>query len=130
MRRRSTPMASASMTRPYFLVLALAPADSVFSPDDDDGVAAVEGFGGVFAEFEFGFDEVTGGVLVLGPGPGPVFAGVLEDPAFGDCCGAGLDDGGFRGVGGGNGGGGGGARRPASNAPAFEPGGLDDDIPF
>ncbi len=42
------------------------------------------------------------------------------------------DDGGFRGVGGGNGngGGGGGARRPASNAPAFEPGGLDDDIPF
>jgi len=96
-RRRSTPMASASMTRPYFLVLALAPADSVFSPDDDDGVAAVEGFGGVFAEFEFGFDEVTGGVLVLGPGPGPVFAGVLEDPAFGDCCGAGLDDGGFRG---------------------------------
>jgi len=24
----------------------------------------------------------------------------------------------------------GGARRPASNAPAFEPGGMDDDIPF
>jgi single-strand DNA-binding protein len=32
--------------------------------------------------------------------------------------------------GGGFGGGGGGARRPASNAPAFEPGGMDDDIPF
>jgi single-strand DNA-binding protein len=27
-------------------------------------------------------------------------------------------------------GGGGGARRPSSNAPAFEPGGSDDDIPF
>lgn len=27
-------------------------------------------------------------------------------------------------------GGGGGARRPSSNAPAFEPGGGDDDIPF
>ncbi|MFD1252245.1 MULTISPECIES: single-stranded DNA-binding protein [Devosia] len=41
------------------------------------------------------------------------------------------DDGGFRGVSdrGGNGGGGGG-RRPSSNAPAFEPGGMDDDIPF
>ena len=25
---------------------------------------------------------------------------------------------------------GGGARRPAANAPAFEPGGMDDDIPF
>jgi len=25
---------------------------------------------------------------------------------------------------------GGGARRPSSNAPAFEPGGMDDDIPF
>ncbi|KKB79766.1 single-stranded DNA-binding protein [Devosia soli] len=38
------------------------------------------------------------------------------------------DDGGFRGVS--NNGGGGGGRRPSSNAPAFEPGGLDDDIPF
>jgi single-strand DNA-binding protein len=39
------------------------------------------------------------------------------------------DGGGFRGVSN-NGGGGGGARRPSSNAPAFESGGLDDDIPF
>src|SRR5215217_5645065 len=42
----------------------------------------------------------------------------------------GNDDGGFRGVSNNAGGGGGGARRPASNAPAFEPGGMDDDIPF
>jgi len=40
----------------------------------------------------------------------------------------GNDEGGFRGVG--NNSGGGGGRRPASNAPAFESGGLDDDIPF
>lgn len=38
-------------------------------------------------------------------------------------------DTGFRGVRD-NGGGGGGGRRPSSNAPAFEPGGMDDDIPF
>ncbi|ODT69713.1 MAG: single-stranded DNA-binding protein [Pelagibacterium sp. SCN 63-23] len=38
-------------------------------------------------------------------------------------------DGGFRGVRD-NSGGGGGGRRPAANAPAFEPGGMDDDIPF
>jgi single-strand DNA-binding protein len=38
-------------------------------------------------------------------------------------------DTGFRGVRD-NSGGGGGGRRPSSNAPAFEPGGLDDDIPF
>ncbi len=37
-------------------------------------------------------------------------------------------DGGFRGVR--DQGGGGGARRPQANAPAFEPGGMDDDIPF
>jgi single-strand DNA-binding protein len=37
--------------------------------------------------------------------------------------------GGFRGVRD-QGGGGGGGRRPAGNAPAFEPGGMDDDIPF
>lgn len=43
--------------------------------------------------------------------------------------GGGNDGGGFRGAGGGNGGGGG-ARRPSQNAPAFEPGGMDDDIPF
>lgn len=42
--------------------------------------------------------------------------------------GGGNDGGGFRG--GGNGGGGGGARRPSQNAPAFESGGMDDDIPF
>ena len=37
-------------------------------------------------------------------------------------------DTGFRGVR--DQGGGGGGRRPAANAPAFEPGGMDDDIPF
>jgi single-strand DNA-binding protein len=51
--------------------------------------------------------------------------------------GAGGGDGGFRGVD--NGGGfrgprdnnaGGGGQRPRANAPAFEPGGMDDDIPF
>jgi single-strand DNA-binding protein len=42
----------------------------------------------------------------------------------------GNDDGGFRGVSNSGGGGGGGGRRPAANAPAFEPGGMDDDIPF
>jgi single-strand DNA-binding protein len=41
----------------------------------------------------------------------------------------GGNDGGFRGVRD-QGGGGGGARRPQANAPAFEPGGMDDDIPF
>ncbi|SMQ65431.1 single-strand binding protein [Devosia lucknowensis] len=41
----------------------------------------------------------------------------------------GGDTGGFRGVRD-NSGGGGGGRRPSSNAPAFEPGGMDDDIPF
>jgi single-strand DNA-binding protein len=39
----------------------------------------------------------------------------------------GNDDGGFRGVRDSNDGGG---RRPQSNAPAFESGGMDDDIPF
>lgn len=49
----------------------------------------------------------------------------------GDSGGGGDDGGGFRGTGGGAGGaGGGGARRPQANAPAFEPGGMDDDIPF
>lgn len=50
----------------------------------------------------------------------------------GDSAGGGYgnsQDGGFRGVRD-NGGGGGGGRRPSSNAPAFEPGGMDDDIPF
>jgi single-strand DNA-binding protein len=43
------------------------------------------------------------------------------------------EGGGFSGSSGGFSGsssGGGGARRPSSNAPAFEPGGSDDDIPF
>ena len=40
----------------------------------------------------------------------------------------GGDNGGFRGVRDISGGGGG--RRPSANAPAFEPGGMDDDIPF
>ncbi len=52
------------------------------------------------------------------------------------------DGGGYGGGGGGYGGGGdtgfrgvrdnsgGGGRRPSANAPAFEPGGMDDDIPF
>ncbi len=39
----------------------------------------------------------------------------------------GGDNGGFRGVRDNSGGGG---RRPQANAPAFEPGGMDDDIPF
>lgn len=39
--------------------------------------------------------------------------------------GYGGNDGGFRGAPAG-----GGARRPQANAPAFEPGGMDDDIPF
>ncbi|HWU17377.1 MAG TPA: single-stranded DNA-binding protein [Devosia sp.] len=46
-------------------------------------------------------------------------------------------DGGFRSADNGGGfrgarpaGGGGGGQRPSSNAPAFEPGGMDDDIPF
>lgn len=48
----------------------------------------------------------------------------------GDSGGYGGGDGGFRGVRDNSGGGGGGGRRPAANAPAFEPGGMDDDIPF
>ncbi|WP_338723900.1 single-stranded DNA-binding protein [Devosia sp. XK-2] len=47
----------------------------------------------------------------------------------GDSGGYGGDNGGFRGVRD-NSGGGGGGRRPSANAPAFEPGGMDDDIPF
>jgi single-strand DNA-binding protein len=42
----------------------------------------------------------------------------------------GGDSGGFRGVRDNSGGGAGGGRRPSANAPAFEPGGMDDDIPF
>jgi single-strand DNA-binding protein len=51
--------------------------------------------------------------------------------------GGGDSDGGFRGVDNGGGfrgardnNGGGGGQRPRANAPAFEPGGMDDDIPF
>ena len=47
----------------------------------------------------------------------------------GDSGGYGGGDGGFRGVRD-NSGGGAGGRRPSANAPAFEPGGMDDDIPF
>jgi single-strand DNA-binding protein len=44
----------------------------------------------------------------------------------------GADNGGFRGArdNGGNSGNGGGGQRPKPSAPAFEPGGMDDDIPF
>lgn len=52
-----------------------------------------------------------------------------EGAGAGDGGGYGADNGGFRGVRD-NAGGGGGARRPQANAPAFEPGGMDDDIPF
>jgi len=61
---------------------------------------------------------------------------LLDGRGDGENAGGG-DSGGFRGTrqseGGYNSGGGnagGGARRPANNAPAFEPGGMDDDIPF
>ncbi|WP_108397459.1 single-stranded DNA-binding protein [Devosia submarina] len=42
--------------------------------------------------------------------------------------GYGNESGGFRGAR--DNGGAGGGRRPSANAPAFEPGGMDDDIPF
>jgi single-strand DNA-binding protein len=65
---------------------------------------------------------------------------LLDGRGEGDGAGGGYgnNDGGFRGVD--NGGGfrgsrdsasaGGGGQRPRANAPAFEPGGLDDDIPY
>jgi single-strand DNA-binding protein len=62
---------------------------------------------------------------------------LLDGRGDGDSVGG--DNGGFRGTrqseggynnGGGNGNSGGGARRPSNNAPAFESGGMDDDIPF
>ncbi len=62
---------------------------------------------------------------------------LLDGRGDGDSAGGGYgnSDGGFRGVD--NGGGfrgprdnGGGGQRPRANAPAFEPGGMDDDIPF
>ena len=40
------------------------------------------------------------------------------------------NSGGFRGARDNNAGGNGGGQRPRANAPAFEPGGMDDDIPF
>lgn len=49
------------------------------------------------------------------------------DSGYGGGYGAGGDNG-FRGVSDNRGAGGG--RRPSANAPAFEPGGMDDDIPF
>jgi single-strand DNA-binding protein len=51
---------------------------------------------------------------------------LLDGRGEGEGAGGGYQGGGFQG-------GrpeGGGARRPAANAPAFEPGGMDDDIPF
>jgi single-strand DNA-binding protein len=60
---------------------------------------------------------------------------LLDGRGEGESTGGG-DSGGFRGTrpsdGGYNNGGnsGGGARRPSNNAPAFESGGMDDDIPF
>ncbi|MGV8830492.1 MAG: single-stranded DNA-binding protein [Devosia sp.] len=55
---------------------------------------------------------------------------LLDGRGDGDNAGGG-DGGGFRGArDNNNGGGGGGARRPQASAPAFEPGGMDDDIPF
>ncbi|KKB11999.1 single-stranded DNA-binding protein [Devosia geojensis] len=51
---------------------------------------------------------------------------LLDGRGEGEGAGGGYQSGGFQG-------GrpeGGGARRPAANAPAFEPGGMDDDIPF
>ena len=62
---------------------------------------------------------------------------LLDGRGDGDSAGGGYgnSDGGFRGVD--NGGGfrgprdnGGGGQRPRANAPTFEPGGMDDDIPF
>ena len=53
---------------------------------------------------------------------------LLDGRGDGDSAGGG-DNGGFRGVRDNNNGGGGG-RRPQASAPAFEPGGMDDDIPF
>ncbi|SEQ61720.1 single-strand binding protein [Devosia sp. YR412] len=44
--------------------------------------------------------------------------------------GYGNNDGGFRGVRDNGGNSGGGGQRPRPSAPAFEPGGMDDDIPF
>ncbi|MEO5808262.1 single-stranded DNA-binding protein [Devosia sp.] len=60
---------------------------------------------------------------------------LLDGRGEGEGAGGG-DSGGFRGTrqsessSGNNGNNGGGARRPSSNAPAFESGGMDDDIPF
>ena len=61
---------------------------------------------------------------------------LLDGRGEGENAGGGGGDGGFRSADN-NGGfrgarpaGGGGAQRPASNAPAFEPGDMDDDIPF
>jgi single-strand DNA-binding protein len=54
--------------------------------------------------------------------------GAGDSGGFGSSGGYGNEgSGGFRGV---REQGGGGGRRPSANAPAFEPGGMDDDIPF
>ena len=62
-------------------------------------------------------------VLLDGRGEGAGEGGGYGGGGYG-----GGGDTGFRGVR--DQGGGGGGRRPAANAPAFEPGGMDDDIPF
>jgi single-strand DNA-binding protein len=54
--------------------------------------------------------------------------GAGDNSGFGGGSSYGESNGGFRGVR--DNGGGGGGRRPSANAPAFEPGGMDDDIPF
>lgn len=64
---------------------------------------------------------------------------LLDGRGDGEGASGGNSGGGYGNEGGGGGGfrgardnnaGGGGARRPQANAPAFEPGGMDDDIPF
>lgn len=50
-----------------------------------------------------------------------------DNAGFGGGSSYGGDNGGFRGV---RDNAGGGGQRPRANAPAFEPGGMDDDIPF
>ena len=54
---------------------------------------------------------------------------LLDGRGEGESSGGGYggEGGGFRGV---RDNGGQGGRRPSANAPAFEPGGMDDDIPF
>jgi hypothetical protein len=50
----------------------------------------VEGAGDVFAELKLGFHEVGGWIRVGGPFAFAIFAGVFDDPEFGDLDVAGL----------------------------------------